>query len=196
MNLQISLIGMATGSTAIKYLKLGVIKLLKPKAFFVVVFLTLPGIAFSQLKTQNPENIHFPSALAKGYGQAGGLFGFLGLNPDKITMTHSYTMSYLSYGGQGFGQGVYLNTINYQISTPLSLSLQWGMLHQPFQSAGSNSPFKSGFFVSGASLEYNPSKNFHLGVQYSSYPTTGAYRRPLGFGKQNISFSNADTENR
>ncbi|MFQ5628433.1 MAG: hypothetical protein ACE5I1_06715, partial [bacterium] len=105
-------------------------------------------------------------------------------------------MSYMSYGGQGFGQGVYLNTINYQVSAPLRLSLQWGMLHQPFESAGLDSPFKSGFFVSGASLEYNPSKNFHLGVQYSSYPTTGVYRRPFGFGYRNNFLSNTEEENR
>jgi hypothetical protein len=162
---------------------------------FVALFLLVPGITFAQLKTQNSRDVHFPSALTKGYGQSSGLFGFLGLDASKIKMTHSYTLSFMTFGGQGFGQGVYLNTINYRFSTPLSMSVQWGMRHQPFESAGVNSPFKSGFFVSGASLDYKPSNNFHLGIQYSSYPTTGYYRSPFGYGYRPDSLTKASEEN-
>lgn len=170
--------------------------MMKQKIFIsIALFLLVPGIAFTQLKTQNPQDVHFPSALTKGYGQASGLFGFLGLDPSKIQMTHSYTLSFMTFGGQGFGQGVYLNTISYRISAPLSMSVQWGMLHQPFESAGVDSPFKSGFFVSGANLNYKPSNNFHVGIQYSSYPTTGYYRSPFDYGYRPNSLIRANEEN-
>jgi hypothetical protein len=154
----------------------------------VILFLVLPAIAFSQLKSQNPRDVHFPSALTRGYGQSGGLFSFLGLDANKFRMSHSYTLSFANLGGQGFSQGVYLNTMSYQFSTPLTLSLQWGLLHKPFESAGMGSPFQGGFFVSRANLDYKPSENFHIGIQYSSYPNSGYsnYRRPFGYGYRSM----------
>lgn len=145
------------------------------KIAFVLAIYSVPALAFGQLKNQDPKHYNYASMLTKGYAQPGGIFGFLGLDPNKFSMTQSYSLSFMAAGGQGFGQGMYLNTMRYRFSQPLTLSLQWGILHEPFKGAGLPSAFGSGFFVSGASLDYAPSKNFKIGVQYSSYPRTGSY---------------------
>ena len=134
--------------------------------FFVLLF---PFALQGQLKTQNPAKVHFPSVLRQGYGAASGVANFLGLDPAKFSMQQSFTLSFTSLNGYGLAQGVYLNTMSYQLSTPLTLSVQWGFFNN-LTDPNRLSPNGSGFFISGANLEYKPSENFHIGVQYSSYP--------------------------
>jgi hypothetical protein len=129
----------------------------------VLVF--LPVLAFGQLKEQLK-----PQSFSQLLTQPQELVGWLGLNPNRFSMQHSYSLSYMSLGGHGFSQGVYLNTMSYRFSDPLQVSLQWGVLNQPFGSFGVPSLYQNGLFVSGASLEYKPSRNFSIGVQYNNIP--------------------------
>ena len=133
---------------------------------FVVLY---PFALQGQLKTQNPASVHFPSALRQGYGAASHVANFLGLDPSKFSMQQSFTLSFTSLNGYGLARGVYLNTMRYQLSNPLSLSVQWGFFNN-LSDPNRLNPNGSGFFLSGANLEYKPSENFHIGVQYSAYP--------------------------
>lgn len=153
---------------------------------FLFFLLIIPGIASAQLRSQDPDKVNFPTALRQGYGQSGGLLSFFGLDPDRFSMTHSYSLAFMNVGGQGLSQGVYLNTMQYQVSDPLTVSVQWGVTHSPLPSQGAPDVLNSGFFVSGASVDYKPSKNFHVGIQYSSYPMQGRYRNPYGMGRQSL----------
>jgi hypothetical protein len=135
----------------------------------VVTMLLLPLLAFGQLKeTAAPQ--HFSKLLTTDPQPSRGLAGWLGLNPARFSMSQSYSLSYLSFGGRGFSQGVYLNTMQYQLANPLSMSVQWGMAHQPFASAGLPGIYGNGLFFSGANLEYKPSEKFRIGLSIDSYP--------------------------
>ncbi|RMD98192.1 MAG: hypothetical protein D6814_08025 [Calditrichaeota bacterium] len=138
----------------------------------LVVVLALPISGFGQLKSQQRGKINFASLLNGGL-RPQGLIGLIGLDPSRFHMSQSYSLSFMNFGGKSFSQGVYLNNLSYQFSIPLTLNLEWGMSHSPLAAAGLNSAFKDGFFLSGASLEYKPSKSFQIGVQYSAYPTAG-----------------------
>ncbi len=138
-------------------------------AIIMLVLLSLPVAGLAQFKAQQRSKINFASLLSGGL-QPQGLVGMIGLDPSRFHMSQSYTLSFMNIGGQSFSQGVYLNTMSYRFNIPLTLNVQWGMRHSPLAAAGINSPFKNGFFLSGASLEYKPSKNFQIGVQYSTYP--------------------------
>lgn len=153
------------------------------KIVAIAILLGIPSLGFGQLKSQEQSKINFASLLRYGL-QPQGLVGALGLNPDRFHMRQSYSLSYMSGGGQAFSQGVYLNSMRYDISNPLSVSLEWGMLHQPLSAAGVNSPFQNGFFLSNASLEYKPSKNLQIGVQYSTNP----YAYPYSYYQRNTLF--------
>lgn len=136
--------------------------------------LVLPASSFAQLKDQG-KPISFSQLLTQGLSAPKGLAGLLGLNPNRFSMSHSYSLSYLSSGGNGYSQGVYLNTMSYRFSDPLSLSLQWGMMNQPLGSLGASPLYQSGFFFSGANLEYKPSDKFSVGLQISSQPRSNYY---------------------
>ncbi len=149
---------------------------MKRKNIFAALALAMaiPFLAFGQLKPQSRPST-FSQLLTQGLSAPKGLIGLLGLNSNRFSMAHSYSLSYLSSGGNGYSQGVYLNTMSYQISNPLSLALQWGMMNQPLGSFGPAPLFQNGFFFSGANLEYKPSDKFSVGLQISSQPQSNYY---------------------
>lgn len=107
------------------------------------------------------------------------------LDPSRFRMRQSYSLSYMS-GDAGSGSvGMYMNTIEYQLFKPLTLHVGLGYLHQPFGSRGANSAglaVDDGFFIPSAGLEYRPSENFLLMVDFRQYPSgTSPYSR-WGYG--------------
>lgn len=152
------------------------------KNFTVFIFiLLLPVLAFGQLKEQLK-----PQPFAQLLTQPQGLLGLIGLNPNRFSMQQSYSLGYMSVGGHGYSQGVYLNTMSYRLFDPLQVSLQWGVMNQPLKGMGVPSLYQNGFFVSGASVDYKPSRNLSIGVQFNRYPA-GA-----GYGYRGYPYSNYD----
>ena len=136
----------------------------------MLLLLLVPALGLAQLKNQQ-KNVDLPTALRTPPATGEGKFSILGLDPAKFDMRHSYSLMYFSYGGRGFSQGLYLNTMTYRFSDPLTMRLQWGMVHQPFNALGKDSPLKSGLFLSGAELDYRPADNLWLRFQYRALPS-------------------------
>ncbi len=140
-----------------------------------LIMLLLPALGASQYRTQPAVNLRSLLQAPASVERAAG--NLLGLDPSRLHIQQSYSMSYLSMGGQGATQGVYLNTVSYQFSLPLSLSLQWGIAHQPFASRFSNSSmWTSGPFLSAAQLTYQPKPNMLLQFNFQQAPYAVPYR--------------------
>lgn len=107
------------------------------------------------------------------------------IDPSRFRMRQSYSLSYMS-GSAGSGSvGMYVNNIEYQLFKPLTLRVGLGYLHQPFGSRGANSAGLSvddGFFIPSAGLEYRPSENFLLMVDFRQYPSGTAPYSRWGYG--------------
>ncbi len=154
----------------------------RTKVFAAVIGAVLvPTLSFGQLKEQT-KPISFSQLLSQGLSAPKGLVGLLGLNPNRFSMQQSYSLSYLTSRGNGYSQGVYLNTMSYQVSDPLSVAVQWGVMNQPLSSFGAAPLYQSGFFFSGANLEYKPSDKFSVGLQINSHPNSNYYYSPYRFG--------------
>jgi hypothetical protein len=93
-----------------------------------------------------------------------------------MTFNHSYSMSYLSSGGQSVMRGLFMESIGYRLSNPLSLTLNLGYLHQPYSSFGSDGLLQGGSFVGGAALTWRPSSNTFLRFEVANYS-----RSPFGY---------------
>ncbi len=152
------------------------------RKIFILLWALLPIAASAQFKTQ-AKPIDFADRLKSGVNSGVGL---LGLDPSRLSMSHSYSMSYMSIGDQGFTQGLYLNTLKYQFAIPLTVSVQWGMANQPFQSGNTSPILQNGFFFSGAQLKYKPSENTVIQFDFhqTPYNNFGGYysTSPSGFG--------------
>ena len=152
------------------------------KTFLYLFCLALPLIAMAQYKTQ-AEPADIGKALRNPLTLPSAAAGLIGLDPSRLSVSHSYSMSVVSLGGHALSQGLYLNTISYQLSDPLLLSVQWGVAHQPFATTSQHSLFSNGPFISNARLLYKPSKNTIFEIQYQHIPNGYGYRgyRPLPF---------------
>lgn len=98
--------------------------------------------------------------------------GFLDalMHSDKFQMSHSYSLSYYSIGHQGGSMGLYVNTMSYQLADPLKMSVSVGYLHQPFGGPMQDNNGKGEVFLESARLEYKPTNNMSITVDYRQMP--------------------------
>ncbi|MDZ7330445.1 MAG: hypothetical protein ONB31_00530 [candidate division KSB1 bacterium] len=154
------------------------------KAKFGIIFMMLmlmPGLIFSQYRRQEKPT---PISQELVRPQSNPFMGLSLLDPSKLHMSHSFSMSFFSMDGKGVSQGLYLNTLTYQIANPLLFRLQWGIQSYPYNTLSKNHPaFQSGLFLSGAELLYKPSDKFEMKFQINQTPYynrygSGWYRNP------------------
>lgn len=146
----------------------------KALATFGLMLLILPLAALAQ------NGAGGSASGVSDYLRSGGGLG-LGLqpvglfDPSRMTFQHSYSMAYLSSGGQSAMRGLFMETIGYRLSNPLALTLNLGYLHQPYSSFGPDGLTQGGRFVGGAALDWRPSKNMFLRFEVGSYPASSPY---------------------
>jgi hypothetical protein len=106
------------------------------------------------------------------------------LDPSRLKMSQSYSLSFVSGDGRSQTIGLYMNSIEYQVSRPLTLTLHLGYLHQPTALFGrGRDSGLGGTFLPGFELDYRPSENFFFKINMSSYTYPyyyGIYPREFG----------------
>jgi|GEM_PF-446204 len=138
----------------------------------LLVAALIPASAFGQLRKDTDVNM----ARALTQPKIAGILGLFGLHPEKFSMTHSYSLSFVSFGGKVFNQGLYLNTMRYQLTDPLSVHLQLGIAHHPLGGQLQGTSPRSEIFISRAGFEYAPTKNLKLQLEYSQQPDSYYYQ--------------------
>lgn len=147
--------------------------MMKKISILLMLIFIIFNVALGQLKDQN-KPVNIKNEIIKPGLNYWSIFGLI--DPSRISMSHSYSMSFFSMGGKGLSQSLYLNTLKYQIADPLSLKVQWGIRNYPYNSFAKDSPlFNSGLFFSGAELNYRPSDNLFLKLQYNAQPLYNYY---------------------
>jgi len=140
-------------------------------AIKVLISLALVGqILFCQLKDKKESLNSITSSLIRSDG-GGLLFGWL--NPNKLLIRNSYTLSYTSGGGNSFSLGTLTSSFMYQISDPLFIVLDLSLVHSPYNNLGSDfSRNVTGLYLTRAQLNYQPSDNVLLQLQFRQFPTS------------------------
>ncbi len=106
------------------------------------------------------------------------LFGFL--NTSDLTMRHSFSMQYSSFGNQGLALGVYTNSMFYSLMDNMNVQLDVSLVHSPYSTFGE--AFQkdiSGLYISNASINYRPWKDFSIHLQYMNTPYGYGYYSPF-----------------
>ncbi len=99
------------------------------------------------------------------------------LDPSRLTMTHQFGMNYSSYGGSGYTQGYYLNSLRYQFNAPVAVTLRLGVTNNPFVQS-SNGPGEGGLasmmqnaeFFGGADIDWQPRENVYFRFSIDKLP--------------------------
>ncbi len=97
-------------------------------------------------------------------------------NLDRLEMRHSFSMGYQSFGSFGLGYMEYTNSMRYRVFEPLTIRADVSVITSPFSSLGSKfSQDFSGIYLKRASIDYAPSKDFKISLQYRGLPPGSGY---------------------
>ncbi len=119
------------------------------------------------------------------------IFGFL--NPDNFFMRHSFNVSYSAFAGQGFSLTSYTNSIFYKLMNNLNVQLDVSVVHSPYSTLGETFQKNvSGIYISNASVNYRPWKDFSIHLQYRNMPYSYGFYNPF-YGYYNP-FYNVDID--
>ena len=133
-----------------------------------MVLLVFSALAVCQFRSQQEASSSAGESLLRP-DDGGLLFGWF--DPSRLTVHNSYSLSYTTSGGKGYSLGDLTSSIAYQISNPLSVQFDVSLLHSPFNNIGGNFANDiSGIYLTRAALNYQPSKNMLLQIQYQQLP--------------------------
>jgi hypothetical protein len=136
------------------------------KFWIVAAIVVLVGSASAQYKSTGTSAMTGVSSSVMRPSD-GLLFGWL--DPSRLSMRHSYTLSYSSFGGRGLSMGMYTNSLAYRFSDPLDVQFDVSVLHSPFGVPGGMGDF-GGIYLTRAQLNYRPTDNMWLQIQFRRLP--------------------------
>ncbi len=156
---------------------------MKKFGLIILALIMIPTLGFGQLK----KDITKPkiSESLESFGQNDVMVGFL--DPSRLQMGHSVSVSYMGFGGGGAMVNSYVNTLNYRFADNLFLTTKLGIMSMPYNSLPGNSYMNDVEFFGGAELKFLPSDNSMILLRFEKVPaiySTGyynSYRSPFGF---------------
>ena len=145
----------------------------------VLTVLVVAGTSPAQYRNQDPvgdteEYLRSPAHV--------GLQNFRGLlDPSRMKMSHQMSMGYFSGGGVSASRGLYMNTIDYQLSRPLSVTTHLGYQFQPSGPAEWNPANHGSQFVGGADLNWRPTSNAAFRLSFYRNMAPNSYYSSYGW---------------
>lgn len=112
-----------------------------------------------------------PNAGLSGTSSSSHKSSFSLLDPSRLHMSQSYSFIYSSSRAGSINLGMYLNSIEYQISDPLQIRFDIAYLHSPGNLVSGNGSLQDGQILPGLSLRWRPSKNFLFQFDYHEAPS-------------------------
>ena len=148
-----------------------------------VVMLCVSTASAQYKSTVEPRPTVTESLLRNDDG--GLLFGWF--DPGKFDMHHSFSLSYMTGGGQGMSLGTYTNSMAYRFSDKLDVRADISLMTSPYNSFGKDAQSSlNGLFLNRAELNYRPWKNTLLQISFHQYPANSfmgyGYGSPYGYG--------------
>jgi hypothetical protein len=132
----------------------------------IIAAFCMSSMSQAQFRGQEPRSPSVSNGMTQQQQPSGGIFDL-----DRLDMMHSVSVSYGMFGDQGLGMSMYVNSMRYRISEPLSVRADIGMMFSPFGSAANLMRNDiSGIFLKRASVDYAPSKDFRLSLQFRNEP--------------------------
>ena len=125
-----------------------------------LILIVVVGVSYAQQSGNFPQRTNEPTKSS-----------FSLLDPSRLHMSQSYSFMYSSskYGSQNLG--MYLNSIEYQISDPLQIRFDIAYLHSPGSLVSGNGTLQDGQILPGLSLRWRPSRNFLFQFDYHEAPS-------------------------
>lgn len=140
-----------------------------------VIFLATAVVANAQLRedlSYQPEQYTTTLSSSQHSGGPGNWMNML-----NMTMSHSYSMSFSSIGGQMQNMNAYTNHMFFDLSDRLKAQLDVSLLHSPFGNSfmSNNNSLDAQIIVDQARIDYQLSDNASISFQFSQRPAYYGY---------------------
>ncbi|MFA5832236.1 MAG: hypothetical protein WDA22_02060 [Bacteroidota bacterium] len=150
------------------------------KLFVLIMVFGVIG-AFGQFKPKAAEQAKVSDSFIQPQS-ASDWFNFF--NPNNFYMRHSYSASYSAFGGEGMALQRYTNTMIYQFMPNLDARVDLSLQNSPYSTFDYRLQNQfSKAYVSRAELNYRPTDNMVIRLQYRELPYSFygyGYNRPFG----------------
>lgn len=147
----------------------------------LALFVAAPAQA--QLRAELPTG---PTSVAVFEQPNTGSFLDRYVNAETFKISHSYELSYSSFGSEGVGLGVYTTSFRFQPTDRLAARVDLGVAHSPFGSEGVRQ--QMGFthdnpaqvYLQNATVAYRPTESSVITFSFQQSPY-GGYASPYGY---------------
>ena len=129
-----------------------------------IIYLSVLMLMASVIAGQRFDRNSLLSPAIKTSVGTGGL-----LDPDRFSVSHSYSVNYSSGTSGGSCNGLYLSTIRYKFSVPVTLRLDMGYANQLdalFNKTSVRKADKGSFIMPSVEIKYHPFKNTLIKMRY------------------------------
>lgn len=135
----------------------------------ILLILVFSSIVINAQFRDNPEDkVDIRSGITND-APSSFMLGFI--NPNNFHMNHSISMSFNAFGGQSVALGVYTNNMSYSFNKDLFIEADVSLVTSPYSSFGTeHSKSLNGIYLSRAQLNYRPSENMNIMIQYNGGP--------------------------
>ena len=150
----------------------------------IILLIFISTLSFGQFKDE-PNTLDIREGILSD-NPVGSLFSFI--DPSKFSMGHSFEMSYSSFGNHGLAMGVYTNHMSYELNEKLNVELDASFVNTPYNTFGDTFTNSfNGVYIDKAQINYKPSEDFKIVLQYSNSPYGRYDRNYNGFMRRGFS---------
>ena len=156
---------------------------LKMKKLIITILIMSASLSFGQFKNESKKLPSIKDRLT--HNTPSSLFlGFF--HPENFKMSHSVGMSFSTSGGNNIMLGTYTGSMFYKIADNLNISVDASLVTSPYNSFGNKfSKSINGIYINRAQINYRPSKNTIITLQYFN-PISERFS-PYGWGSGSYS---------
>ena len=142
----------------------------------IILLSVLSITAYGQFKDPG-----FPTESVKDGIISNSSSSFFGLfNPENFKMNHSIGVSYSAFGNDGLALSTYTNSMFFKFADNLHFQMDASIVQTPYSTLGKDFENSiNGIYLSRASLNYRPWKDFQVSLSYRNMP--GGYYNPSGY---------------
>ena len=137
-------------------------------AWLFALTLISSACAFSQFKRTAEDEPKVSDSFIRPESDADLLSFF---NPDNFKMRQSFSMNYMTMGGQGLSLAMYTNSMMYKFSNNLDARVDVSLQSSPFSTFDQRLQSSlTGVYLNRAEINYHPSDNMLLRLSYQKVP--------------------------
>ncbi len=144
---------------------------MKYVTLFAILFFATATIADAQLRQDLQPMDTYNGVISHTQSHSSSSVGDW-MNMLNMTMTHSYSMTFGSFGGQMQNINAYTNTMAFDLSENLDASISMSFLHSPFGNSfmTQDNSLGSRIIIDSARLDYRLSENTRVSFEFSQRP--------------------------